>query len=94
MLRFSSRIRHSDDYSLQLVELLCGIGTSRKDISEIQLVVSKAQRSTEGWRYAEACLRNEDRNVRFLGASTFAIKINKDWQELSILERKYHLILL
>ena len=80
---------HLDVHSIQLVEHLCDASTSHDEISETQLAVSKAQRSIEGWKYAEACLRSENRSVRFLGASTFAIKINKDWQETPILEREY-----
>lgn len=65
-------------YTAQLVQRLYLPG-SPQEITRIQNALQKIQRSQEGWRLADALLRSNDNNVRFFGALTFLMKINKDW---------------
>jgi len=52
---------------------------SPREISNIQNILQKLQRSQEGWQFADALLQSLDDKVRFFGALTFTIKINHDW---------------
>ena len=55
---------------------------SPQDITKIQQALQQIQRSHEGWQLADALLQSRDDKVRFFGALTFSIKINKDWNSL------------
>ena len=63
---------------LQLVQRLYLPG-SAQEIPQIQEILQKLQRSSTGWQMADGLLQSQDANVRFFGALTLTIKINKDW---------------
>lgn len=65
---------------MQLVQTLYQPGSSR-GISQVERALQKIQRSPQGWQLADALLQSQIANVRFFGALTFCIKINKDWLE-------------
>ena len=66
----------------QLVRRLYLPGPPR-EISQIQNVLQKLQKSSQGWHLADALLHSRDTNVRFFGALTFNIKIHNDWSDLA-----------
>ena len=53
------------------------------DVTKINDVLTKYQRSQGGWHFAHQLLQSQDGKVRFFGALTFTIKINTDWTTLS-----------
>ena len=53
------------------------------DVSRINAVLTRYQRSPQGWQFADQLLESQDEKVRFFGALTFTIKINTDWSSLS-----------
>lgn len=63
----------------QLVQQLYLPG-SPQNVSSLENVLQRMQRSPQGWRLAEALLQSGDSQVRFFGALTFMIKIKLDWQ--------------
>lgn len=63
----------------QLVQQLYLAG-SPKNVSRLENVLQRMQRSPQGWQLAEALLHSGDSQVRFFGALTFMIKIKLDWQ--------------
>ena len=40
--------------------------------------LQKLQLSQDGWKLADALMGSDDPNVRFFGALTFTVKLNKD----------------
>lgn len=66
----------------QLVQQLYLPG-SPQNVSGLENVLQRMQRSPQGWRLAEALLQSGDSQVRFFGALTFMIKIKLDWQVVS-----------
>jgi hypothetical protein len=48
-------------------------------IAAIQEQLQKLQRSSDGWRLANALLSSSDDKVRFFGALTLTVKLNLDW---------------
>lgn len=54
------------------------------DVDRINAVLTSYQRSQQGWLLADQSLQSQDANVRFFGALTFTIKINTDWDTLSL----------
>ncbi|KAL9119683.1 MAG: hypothetical protein Q9187_003767 [Circinaria calcarea] len=64
----------------RLVQSLYQPGSPRR-ISQAERALQKIQRSSQGWQLADALLQSQIANVRFFGALTFCIKINKDWLE-------------
>jgi len=63
-------------------ELIRGLYRPGADVSRIQAILQKYQRSQEGWQLADQLLRSPDPHVRFFGALTFTVKINNDWDSL------------
>lgn len=63
----------------QLVQQLYLAG-SPQNVSRLENVLQRMQRSPQGWQLAEALLQSGDSQVRFFGALTFMIKIKLDWQ--------------
>ena len=57
--------------------------TPNTNISQVQALLTKYQRSHQGWHFADQLLKSQDDKVRFFGALTFTIKINTDWSTLS-----------
>ena len=53
------------------------------DVSRITAILTRYQKSQQGWRFADQLLQSEDDKVRFFGALTFTVKINTDWNTLS-----------
>lgn len=66
----------------QLVQQLYLAG-SPQNVSRLENVLQRMQRSPQGWQLAEALLQSGDSQVRFFGALTFMIKIKLDWQVAS-----------
>jgi len=63
--------------ALQIVRLL----NSPEDASKIHGLSEELQQiqlSPQGWQVADACLGENDANVKFYGALTFQIKLNKE----------------
>lgn len=54
------------------------------DVPRINAVLTRYQRSQQGWQFADQLLQSQDDKVRFFGALTFTIKINTDWSTLSL----------
>lgn len=52
------------------------------DVSQIQAILQRYQRSPQGWQLADRLLHSQDPHVRFFGALTFTIKINHDLDSL------------
>ena len=61
----------------RLVKSLYEPGQAKK-ISETEATLRVLQRSPQGWQIANALLKSDDEQVRFFGALTFTIKLNKD----------------
>ncbi|KAI5790106.1 hypothetical protein EDC01DRAFT_114272 [Geopyxis carbonaria] len=53
-----------------------------QELSAIQDVLQKVQRSQEGWQLADSLLENVDQHVQFFGALTFTVKLNSDWHSI------------
>lgn len=47
-------------------------------ISKIQEMLQRLQRSTAGWQLGSDLLRSNDEKVQFFGALTFTVKLNSD----------------
>ena len=54
------------------------------DVARINAALTEFQRSQQGWLLADQSLHSLDAHVRFFGALTFTIKINTDWNTLSV----------
>lgn len=63
----------------RLIQSLYVPGTN---VSQIQAVIQKYQRSQRGWTFADELLQSQLPNVRFYGALTFVVKIHNDWGDL------------
>jgi len=63
-------------------ELIRALYRPGADVSRIQAVLQKYQRSQQGWQLADQLLQSQDPHVRFFGALTFTVKINNDWDSL------------
>ena len=75
------------DTSLKLEDherLIKGLYEPGADVARISAVLTRIQRSHQGWLFADQVLQSQDVKVRFFGALTFTIKINTDWNKLSI----------
>ncbi|TGZ81094.1 ARM repeat-containing protein [Ascodesmis nigricans] len=70
----------SIDGVIDLVKQLYQPNNSPQRIVAIQNVLQQVQRSPEGWQLADSLLQDPDQNVQFMGALTFTIKLNSDWQ--------------
>ena len=53
------------------------------NVSSIEAVLTRYQRSQQGWHFADQLLQSQNDKVRFFGALTFTIKINTDWSTLT-----------
>ena len=67
----------------ELEKLVQSLYLPGAEVSRIQTVLQKYQRSQQGWRFADELLQSQDPNVRFFGALTFTVKINNDWESLN-----------
>lgn len=67
--------------SLADVELLIHRLYNAKDPRQVNVIqdqLQTLQRSSDGWRLADALLASEDPTSRFFGALTFTVKLNMD----------------
>ena len=70
-----SRVRAND---LKLVKRFYG-PNEPYDFARIDAALKTAQKSAGAFHLADVLLTSSDPNVRFFGALTFMVKINKDW---------------
>ena len=65
-------------YLIQLVQRLYQ-PASPQEYARLDECLKRLQKSDEGFQLADALLKSQNVNVRFFGALTFTIKINRDW---------------
>ncbi|KAK9464428.1 armadillo-type protein [Lipomyces arxii] len=70
------------EFVVQKVKTFYDIGNS-EHIAQIQRELQVLQKSSEGWKLADALLADLDPNVRFFGALTYTVKLNQDWPSLT-----------
>ena len=50
-----------------------------EDFARLDAALKTVQKSANAFQFADSLLDSSDTNVRFFGALTFVVKINKDW---------------
>lgn len=75
-------MRHTETNATQLVQRFYKPGCPLQK-SKIDESLQELQRSQRGWQIADELLQSANNEVRFFGALTFTVKIERDWDFLS-----------